>query len=145
MAQVKGHKLSKISVKHYAELVFRSLLFLGACFVYVTDMVRDPEQLFGDIRHIHPLLWVVWLVLIVEMILRFFPSSLESRGCQKQFPQNYQPRGETHEKIDLKSWKSTLAVTLLLLLCFPARVIPWLIIAAYVGSLVPLGKLAPKH
>ena len=38
------------------------------------------------------------------------------------------------------------AVTLLLLLCFPARVIPWLFIGAYVGSLVPLGKLAPqKH
>ena len=112
MVQVKGRKLSKISAKHYAELVFRSLLFLGALFVYVTDMVRDPEQLFGDIRHIHPLLWVVWLVLIVEMILRFFPSSLESMGCQKQFPQNYQPRSETNEEVDLKSWKSTLAVAL---------------------------------
>lgn len=41
--------------------------------------------------------------------------------------------------------RKPLAVTLLLLLCFPARVIPWLFIAAYVGSLVPLGKLAPKH
>ena len=41
--------------------------------------------------------------------------------------------------------RKPLAVTLLLLLCFPARVIPWLIIAAYVGSLVPLGKLAHKH
>ena len=41
--------------------------------------------------------------------------------------------------------RKPLAVTLLLLLCFPARVIPWLIIAAYIGSLVPLGKLAQKH
>ena len=41
--------------------------------------------------------------------------------------------------------RKPLAVTLLLLLCFPARVIPWLFIAAYVGSLVPLGKLAPQH
>ena len=42
--------------------------------------------------------------------------------------------------------RKPLAVTLLLLLCFPARVIPWLFIGAYVGSLVPLGKLAPqKH
>ncbi|MCF0123055.1 MAG: chloride channel protein [Ruminiclostridium sp.] len=30
-----------------------------------------------------------------------------------------------------------LAVTLLLLLCFPVRVIPWLMAAAYIGSLVP--------
>ena len=112
MVQVKGRKLSKISAKHYAELVFRSLLFLGACFVYATDLVRDPEQLFGDVRHIHPLLWVVWLVLIIEMILRFFPSSLESMGCQKQFAKNYQPRGEVTERVDLKSWKSTLAIVL---------------------------------
>ena len=112
MAQVKGRKLSKISAKHYAELVFRALLFLGACFVYATDRIRDPEQLFGDIRNIHPLLWLVWLVLIVEMILRFFPSSLESMGCQKQFPQNYQPRSEGSEAFRLDSWKSTLAVAL---------------------------------
>lgn len=37
------------------------------------------------------------------------------------------------------------AVTLLLLLCFPVRVIPWLILAAYLGSLVPLGKLGQKE
>lgn len=37
------------------------------------------------------------------------------------------------------------AVTLLLLLCFPVRVIPWLIAAAYLGSLVPLGKLGQKE
>lgn len=38
--------------------------------------------------------------------------------------------------------RKPVAVTLLLLLCFPVRVIPWLILAAYLGSLVPLGKLA---
>ncbi len=36
------------------------------------------------------------------------------------------------------------AVALLLLLCFPVRVIPWLILAAYLGSLVPLGRLGQK-
>lgn len=33
------------------------------------------------------------------------------------------------------------AVSLLLLLCFPIRVIPWLIISAFIGSIVPLGRL----
>lgn len=33
------------------------------------------------------------------------------------------------------------AVSLLLLLCFPVRVIPWLIISAFIGSIVPLGRL----
>lgn len=43
--------------------------------------------------------------------------------------------------------RKPVAVTLLLLLCFPVRVIPWLILAAYLGSLVPLGKLgkAPQQ
>ncbi|MBR5533984.1 MAG: hypothetical protein IKU62_03980 [Ruminiclostridium sp.] len=112
MAQVLGHKLSKISAKHYAELVFRSLLFLSAVFMYVTGWVRDPDQLFGDVRNIHPLLWVVWLVLIVEMILRFFPSSLESMGCQKQFPKNYMPRPDGPETVKLETGKSTLTTAL---------------------------------
>ena len=41
--------------------------------------------------------------------------------------------------------RKPVAVTLLLLLCFPVRVIPWLILAAYLGSLVPLGKLGKTH
>lgn len=41
--------------------------------------------------------------------------------------------------------RKPIAVSLLLMLCFPVRVIPWLIIAAFVGSIVPLGKLgSPK-
>ena len=40
--------------------------------------------------------------------------------------------------------RKPIAVTLLLLLCFPVRVIPWLIVGAVVGSLVPLGPLAPN-
>ena len=37
------------------------------------------------------------------------------------------------------------AVSLLLLLCFPVRVIPWVMIAAFIGSILPLGKLNKKE
>lgn len=37
--------------------------------------------------------------------------------------------------------RKPIAVTLLLMLCFPVRVIPWLIIAAFLGSILPLGRL----
>lgn len=124
MVQVKGRKLSKISAKHYVELVFRSVLFLGALFMYLANWVRDPNALFGDPRHIHPLLWLVWLVLMVEMVLRFFPSSLESMGCQKQFAKNYQPRGETPARVDLGTRKSTMAVAA-----------AWLALNAVIGGL----------
>ncbi len=36
--------------------------------------------------------------------------------------------------------KKPIAVTLLLLLCFDVRIIPWIIFAAFVGSIVPFGK-----
>lgn len=43
--------------------------------------------------------------------------------------------------------RKPIAVSLLLLLCFPVRVIPWLIISAFIGSIVPLGKIksVKKH
>lgn len=40
--------------------------------------------------------------------------------------------------------RKPVAVSLLLLLCFPIRVIPWLIVAAVIGSILPLGKLKQK-
>ncbi len=36
--------------------------------------------------------------------------------------------------------RKPVAVSLLLLLCFPVRVIPYLIISAFIGSIVPIGK-----
>ena len=33
--------------------------------------------------------------------------------------------------------KKPLAVTMLLLLCFDARVIPWILLAAFLGSIIP--------
>ncbi len=40
--------------------------------------------------------------------------------------------------------KKPIAVTLLLLLCFDVRIIPWIIFAAFVGSIVPFGKKKNK-
>ena len=38
---------------------------------------------------------MAWVVFAVEMVLRFFPSRLESSGCQKQFRRNYVKTGDT--------------------------------------------------
>ena len=41
----------------------------------------------------HPTpLTVVWLLLMASMIFRFFPSKLESLGCQKEFSRRFRPR-----------------------------------------------------
>ena len=39
---------------------------------------------------------VIFVMFIIEMTLRFFPSALESPGCQKQFKRNYVKTGKTN-------------------------------------------------
>jgi hypothetical protein len=43
--------------------------------------------------------FAIWLVFVIEIALRFFPSKLESMGCQKQFSRNFKPR--IKEKTDI--------------------------------------------
>ena len=85
-------KLSKTSSLHYAKLVFRSVLFLTALVIYLLDRLRAIPQHPIDGFARHPGLYLfIWVIFAVEMVLRFFPSGIESMGCQKQFPKNYQP------------------------------------------------------
>lgn len=115
------HRLSRISRMHYFKLVFRSCLFLAAAVVYCADLGQGSEDLFAAAKKVPVILPLVWLVFVVEMILRFFSSSIESMGCQKQFARNYRPvdqnaNGESMDHqgkkvvVKLETWKSTLAV-----------------------------------
>ncbi len=88
-------KLSDISVMHYIKLVFRSILFLAAVAAYVYGRVNHSQHYFCGVENDPVVLSVIWLVFVVEMVFRFFPSKLESMGCQKQFARNYQPTGHT--------------------------------------------------
>ena len=83
--------ISLISNIHYVKLIFRSFLFLSAVFAYISDKVWGT-QLF-DIFSTNPVVFItIWLVFVIEIALRFFPSKLESMGCQKQFRRNFKPR-----------------------------------------------------
>lgn len=90
----KKIKLSKISSIHYIKLVFRSVLFAVAAIIYIADMDSHGGELFEATKKYPALLIIIWLIFAVEMILRFFPSSYESMGCQKQFSKNYIPTGD---------------------------------------------------
>ncbi len=70
-------KLSKISAMHYGKLIFRSLIFIISIFFYIFDYNWNS--------------WIclVCMIFAVEIVLRFFPSSFESMGCQKQFSKTY--------------------------------------------------------
>ena len=98
-------KLSKISALHYLKLVLRSMLFLAVLVFYILDKT-------DVLKNFTPLLVVVWVFFIVEMLLRFFPSKLESMGCQKQFARNYEPIGDGNTPPENQSWKVTALVAI---------------------------------
>jgi len=85
-------RLSKISLIHYIKLVFRSGLFLLVLGNYLFNRSGEPvlELIRRPDRSI--LLQLIWLIFMVEMLLRFIPSRWESMGSQKQFSRNYRPR-----------------------------------------------------
>ncbi len=82
-------KLSRVSAIHYAKLVFRSLLLLVAAVLYFSR--KSVDFLFEPDGVTRAVLAFIWLVFALEIVLRMFPSSLESMGCQKQFKRNYKP------------------------------------------------------
>lgn len=106
--KTKKLKISLISSLHYIKLFYRSALFLLALVMYILSRIRHDGALF---RGYEDSLWVLVLIGIVytaEMVARFFPSRLESMGCQKQFHRNLRPTG--NEKPNLMPWKRTFAV-----------------------------------
>jgi len=114
-------KLSKISLLHYVKLLLRSFLFFAVLVFYIlyrTDVLKNFT----------PLLVVVWVFFIVEMLLRFFPSRLESMGCQKQFARNYEPLDDSDRKPENQSWRVTALVAVL-----------WLALNGIIGALYYFG------
>ena len=87
----KKRVLTRICALHYAKLVYRTLLFLLAALLYFSGRFRYSGGLFRGLEAEPWLLALIWIVYAVEMLLRFFPSKLESMGCQKQFSKNYIP------------------------------------------------------
>ena len=89
---VRDIKLSKTSAMHYMKLLFRGGLFLLLLGVYLYDRIHTRGgELVNDFLEHPVLIGIVWLIFAMEMVMRFFPSDIESMGCQKQFAHNYVP------------------------------------------------------
>ena len=107
-------RLSLICGFHYAKLIYRLLLLILATIAYIVSKKQNTDELFKGYEKNYWILGIIWVVYAVEMACRFFPSKVESMGCQKQFKQNYKPTGEVIPK--LQSWKKTFAVALVWLM-----------------------------
>ena len=130
----KKGKMSGISVHHLVKLVTRSLFFLIATSLYIISKLRGDGDVFGGAEDKPVILFVVWLTFAVEIVLRLFPSRLESMGCQKQFAKNYKPTGE---KIpDRQAWWRTLIMVALWLVGDGAVVLLYLLEVIDAGAVV---------
>ena len=114
-------RVSRISAMHFFKLALRSVLFLGACGIYIANRILGLEDVFDEHQRFPWLLILIWVIYAVEMALRFFPSRLESPGCQKQFARTYCPTGQDKPVIQ-PAWRTAVvaAVWLLLNACIGA-------------------------
>jgi len=119
---MKGKKLSAISVFHYLRLVYRSVLFIWLLITYILYRFRSGSAVPDAVERRPVILAVTWGVFVLEMVLRFFPSNLESPGCQKQFKRNYIKSGEVN--IEVQDNNATMLVALI-----------WLIFNGIIGAL----------
>ena len=110
-------KLSKISIYHYVRMFIRIVAFLILLYYYLLYKIRDGIDIFTLFAK-YPLAFrFVFLLFIVEMILRMFPSRLESPGCQKQFARNYVKTGKTDITIQDNHGVMLVALIWILLNC----------------------------
>ncbi|MCQ2770720.1 MAG: hypothetical protein MJ236_02845 [Clostridia bacterium] len=94
---MKKANLSAVSTFHYFRLAYRSILFLIVLIRCIQVRISGTNFLIKNLvtENNEIMFWIVWGIFMFEMVLRFFPSSFESPGCQKQFSKNYTPTGKT--------------------------------------------------
>ncbi|MBQ7314903.1 MAG: hypothetical protein IJW83_02730 [Clostridia bacterium] len=123
-----ARRLSVISLLHYVKLIYRSCLLAAALVLYIVHRVYRSDEPFGRVGE-EPLVMIAILVIfVVEMLFRFFPSHLESVGCQKQFACTFLPTGTARPSHTTR--RSTLAVA-----------VAWLLLNASIGALYVTGVI----
>lgn len=129
MGNKKKKKRVEMTTIHFAKLIFRSLIFISAIFVYVHNYIYGSPTFFGDINENNIYYMFVRIVFMIEMILRFFPSKWESMGCQKQFGRNFKPAAGWQNKYN-KTARSTFIV-----------VMSWVLLNGIIGAMHIIGVL----
>ncbi|MBR4412012.1 MAG: hypothetical protein IKS60_00205, partial [Lachnospiraceae bacterium] len=121
-------RISIVLAWHYFRLIYRSVLFILILITYIRFRFHSQASIIESIEQMPTILIVTWAIFVVEMIFRFFPSKLESPGCQKQFARNYIKSGST--EIVIHDNYATMLVALI-----------WVVFNALFGALHMLGIL----
>ncbi|MBO4844761.1 MAG: hypothetical protein J5525_00385 [Lachnospiraceae bacterium] len=111
MSNRNKKRISIVSTMHYIRLVYRSVLFILLLIAYIRFRLYSDASIIESAEKMPTIIYVTWLVFVIEMILRFFPSKYESPGCQKQFACNYIKSGSTD--ISIPDNNSTVLIALI--------------------------------
>jgi len=128
MGTEKRKKLTPVGVWHYVRLIYRSVLFLLLIYAYIRYRFIYREPFIIGLEKMPAIIYVVWTVYVIEMIFRFFPSKIESPGCQKQFARNYIKSGKT--EVIIPDNNATMLVALI-----------WIVFNGIFGALHMLGVI----
>lgn len=121
-------KISVVSTLHYIRLVYRSALFILLLISYIRNRLFSEATVIEKAEKLPAILFITWAVFVMEMIMRFFPSRLESPGCQKQFARNYIKSGKT--EISISDNNATILIALI-----------WIVFNGVFGALHMTGVL----
>lgn len=121
-------KFSVVSTLHYIRLVYRSALFILLLISYIRNRLFSEATVIEKAEKLPAILFITWAVFVMEMIMRFFPSRLESPGCQKQFARNYIKSGKT--EISISDNNATILIALI-----------WIVFNGVFGALHMTGVL----
>ena len=102
---MSNYKISRVSAMHYVKMVIRALMFLGATALYIFKRITGKGVFLENSKALPFLLILIWIVYAIEMACRFFPSKLESPGCQKQFSRNFIPTESKEPKLQ-SPWRT---------------------------------------
>jgi hypothetical protein len=87
-----------------ARLAFRIAVFVAAIHIYLSDksslLISNGLPLSNGIKLVH----ILWLILVAETLLKFFPQRVMSMGCRKQFKVNYAPSAKVPLKKEIDAW-----------------------------------------
>ena len=117
---------------HYLKLAIRTVIFLTAAGIYVYNRINSTGKPFAGFENYNALIiGCIWTYFVIGMILRLFPSKIESMGCQKQFKRNYKEKPDAPKKRSEMNRQSGV-VTL-------AAFSSWIALNAIIGMLYYMG------
>ena len=91
----KAKKHSAVMISHYFSLAWRGALCVTLLILWIGNLIHGGDSIIYRFES-HPwIMRILWILFVIDMVARFFPSSIRSPGSQKQFAKNFQKTGKT--------------------------------------------------